>query len=189
MDDGDRYIAQDRRPASVDPVDPAALTPRARALLFLPDLVTDFLEASFGESITVTCLSRSVRSDLVDLDLGAGSGDSVVVRESAIHGANSRRPFIHAQVRLAEAMVPPDLVKDLKDLSVGLGRLLDKHEVVCEDEMLWYGLERAETMSLDLSGILEGDQFVARCYRLVTPGGVVAALVERFSVDLFSKEE
>ena len=86
-------------------------------------------------------------------------------------------------------MVPPDLVRNLKDLSVGLGRLLDKHEVVCEREMLWYGLERAETMSLDLSGILEGDQFVARCYRLVTPGGVVAALVERFSVDLFSKEE
>ena len=189
MGDGDRFIAQDRRPASIDPVDPASLTPRARALLFLPDLVTDFLETSFGEPITVTCLSQSNRDDLIDQDLGVGPGDSVVVRESAIHGANSRRPFIHAQVRLAEAMVPPDLVKDLKDLSVGLGRLLDKHEVVCEREMLWYGLERAETMSLDLSGILEGDQFVARCYRLVTPGGVVAALVERFSVDLFSKEE
>ena len=89
MGDGDCFVAQDRRPASIGPLDPDALSPRTRALLFLPDLVTDFLEASFGEPITVTCLSQSVRSDLVDQDLGAAAGDSVVVRESVIFGAKS----------------------------------------------------------------------------------------------------
>ena len=184
---GDRisYTCQDLRPGHILEVDPETLNPRAKALIFLPDLVTDYIEAAFSEPIAVTCLSQQTRNDVIDESLCAASGDRVVERESVIHGARTNRNFIHATVNLVEKRVPGQLIADLRDLTTGLGRLLDKHCVDHRREMLWYGVESTPKVSVDLTNILEGHTFVVRCYRLVDEGVPFATICERFSTNLF----
>jgi chorismate-pyruvate lyase len=180
---GDRvsYTRQDLRPASIGKLDPDTLHPRARALIFLPDLVTDYIEAAFIEPIAVTCLSQETQSDLSISALEVDPGDRVVVRQSLIHGATTNRPFIHAEVHLVVSRVPAGLIRDLRDSTAGLGRLLDTHQVEHNREMLWYGADTSN----DLTAVLEGDTFAARRYRLVDAGVPLVTIVERFAVDLF----
>ena len=184
---GDRieYNRQDLRPEHIHEIDPESLNPRAKALIFLPDLVTDYIEAAFSEPITVTCLSQQTRADVSDASLDAAGGDRVVVRQSLIHGAKTERRFIHATVHLVEKRVPELLIADLRDLTTGLGRLLDKHRIHHRREMLWYGVEHSDTSCVDLTSILEGHTFLARCYRLVDEAVPFATIIERFSTDLF----
>lgn len=173
---GDRavdFVAEDRRPATVEAVHPDSLHPKLKALLFLPDLVTEFLEAAFHETISVSCLSQATRDDVADVDLGVTAGDVVVLRVSEIQGATTGRTFVRADVCLRAGGVPGEMVEEMADRSAGLGRLLDRYGVRHEREMLWYGRE--------------GDE-VIRKYRLVGDGGSpFATIVERFPIDLFGR--
>lgn len=184
---GDRvsFVRQDLRPDRVDPVDPESLHPRARALIFLPDLVSDYIEAAFSEPIAVTCLSQTCRTDVVDEPLNVRVGDPVIVRNSLIQGATTHRNFIHAQVHLSKSRVSRSLLRDLRHLKTGLGRLLEQHAIDHRREMMWWGVESADRSPVDLAGYLDGDRFAVRCYRLVDAGVPFVTIVERFSVDLF----
>lgn len=187
MGDHVSFIRQDLRPAVMSAVDPDALNPRARALIFLPDLVTEFIETAFSEPIAVTCLSQKQATDIDDPGLDHQPGDPVIVRDSLIYGAETGRRFIHASVHLVEDRVPAGLISDLLETERGLGRLLSEHEVHHEREMLWFGVLSREDTGPGVLEALDADALAVRCYRLVSEGQPFSTIIERFPLELFGR--
>jgi len=95
------FLAQSDRPASLESINAAELTPLQRALLVIDGTVTTFLEAWALEPVVVTCLwQRPQKLAVPDRWLDLPAGATLPERAVLLSGARSRGFFAYAESRI-----------------------------------------------------------------------------------------
>lgn len=176
----DVFVAQERRPDGVEPVNLRALSPFHRALLAIDGTVTTFLEAYTMEPIVVDLLAqqpRSLEAEHAWLDLSAGS--RVLVRQVDLRGAETGVVYAHARSVLALDRLPAPVVRAIDVDPRGLGGAMLACRMETRREVLWYGRERSGDVGAP-SGYLD---LLSRAYRVMFRDHPVMLINERFPLD------
>lgn len=174
------FAAQASRPAWMEGVAPAGLSPFQRGLLVVDGTVTTFLEAWALEPIPVTRLwQRASRLEAADPWLKAASGDRVLDRAVLLTGARSGRCFAFAESRILLERLPEAMRRDLDNDAAGLGQILLRSGLDSRREGLWYGRERGRPLPAQVAALTPGD-FLVRTYRVSAGGQPLMLITERF---------
>ncbi|MFP6642540.1 MAG: chorismate pyruvate-lyase family protein [Candidatus Latescibacterota bacterium] len=175
----DLFVAQDSRPAHVQPVTLGSLAPFDRGLLVIVGLVTQFIEASCLEPVAVIKLSQvRERLDVADPWLHAASGDSIVRRRVILKGEQSDRTYAIGEAVIAPGRLPASLEERLDTGDEGIGRLLRRTRVESHGELLWYG-QAVSDLPPELDDL--GDRtWLTRTYRLLRGGEPMMTISEWF---------
>lgn len=174
------FGAQASRPAWMDGVRPAELTPLQRGLLVVDGTVTTILEAWVLEPILVTRLwQRASRLEAADPWLRADAGDGVLDRAVLLTGAHSRRCYAFAESRILVERLPAAMRRELDLGTAGLGQILLRSSLESRREGLWYGRERGRPVPPQVAA-LAGSDFLVRTYRISTGGQPLMMITERF---------
>ena len=161
------FVAQDQRPAHLEDVDLASLSPFERAVLVIDGTVTRFLEAQKLEPIEIIDCGRTketLKKDHAWLELP--KGDSVSSRRVLLKGRDSGRVYASAA-----SLVVPERVKDAvghpaQRIPEGLGRMLLNSRVEQYRELLWYGKEGPSDLPGEMRS-LESEFCLTRTYRII----------------------
>ena len=175
----DLFVAQDSRPAHVQPVTLGSLAPFDRGLLVIVGLVTQFIEASCLEPVAVIKLSQvRERLDVADPWLHASSGDSIVRRRVILKGEQSDRTYAIGEAVIDPGRLPASLEERLDTGDEGIGRLLRRTRVESHGELLWYG-QAVSDLPPELDDL--GDRtWLTRTYRLLRGGEPMMTISEWF---------
>lgn len=174
------FVAQARRPAGLEPVDPAALSPQQRALLVIDGTVTTFLEAWALEPIVVSRLwQRSATLRAAEYWLDARAGDPVIERAVLLAGRRTGRFFAFAESLICPDRLPAALADTLATGDASLGQLLLTPGFDSRREGLWYGRERLQVLPQAVAAVTAGD-FLTRSYRVTAAGRPLMIISERF---------
>jgi chorismate-pyruvate lyase len=176
----DLFVAQDSRPAHVQPVTLGSLAPFDRGLLVIVGLVTQFIEASCLEPVAVIKLSQvRERLDVADPWLHAASGDSIVRRRVILKGEQSDRTYAIGEAVIDPGRLPASLEERLDTGDEGgIGRLLRRTRVESHGELLWYG-QAVSDLPPELDDL--GDRtWLTRTYRLLRGGEPMMTISEWF---------
>jgi len=175
----DLFVAQDSRPTHVQPVDLGCLAPFDRGLLVIVGLVTQFIEASCLEPVTVIKLSQvRERLSVADPWLQAAPGETIVRRRVILKGERSDRTYALGEAVIDPRRLPPTLEERLDTGDEGIGRLLRRTRVESHGELLWYG-QAVPDLPPELSGL--GDRpWLTRTYRLLRGGEPMMVISEWF---------
>ena len=175
----DLFVAQDSRPAHVQPVTLGSLAPFDRGLLVIVGLVTQFIEASCLEPVAVIKLSQvRERLDAADPWLHAASGDSIVRRRVILKGEQSDRTYAIGEAVIDPGRLPASLEERLDTGDEGIGRLLRRTRVESHGELLWYG-QAVSDLPPELDDL--GDRtWLTRTYRLLRGGEPMITISEWF---------
>ena len=175
------FLAQADRPASLESIIVAELTPLQRALLVIDGTVTTFLEAWALEPVVVNCLwQRPQKLAAADgwLDLPAGA--TVTERAVLLSGARSRGFFAYAESRINADGLPVTMRRALEAGVVGLGQILLGSGLDSRREGLWYGREQMQSLPEPVAALTDGD-FLTRSYRVTARGRPLMVITERFA--------
>ena len=175
------FLAQADRPASLESIIAAELTPLQRALLVIDGTVTTFLEAWALEPVAVTCLwQRPQKLAAADgwLDLPAGA--TVTERAVLLSGARSRGFFAYAESRINADGLPVTMRGALEAGVAGLGQILLASGLDSRREGLWYGREQMQSLPEPVAALTDGD-FLTRSYRVTARGRPLMMITERFA--------
>lgn len=176
------FVAQDQRPARLQPVDMAALTPFQRGLLVTDGTVTRFVEAYWLEPVTVTRLGqRQINLAADDPWMGLAAGSPVIHRRVILQGSRTGRFFTWADSVMAVDRLPARLAQGLERDGGGLGRILIDAALETRRECLWFGRERPEAVPPEVSAQWPGD-FLTRAYRVLAGGRPIMLITERFAL-------
>ena len=180
------FVAQDRRPANLETVDPHTLTPVERTLLVIDGTVTRFLEAYFAEPINIINIGETRESlkkshDLLELD----KGEQVVSRRVLLRGERSERTYASAASLVVPRRVKAAVRKEVGDMSQGLGRLLLEGRTEQYRELLWWGKEPPSELPGELRS-LATEYSITRTYRILVDQRPTMMITEWFE---FSGEE
>ena len=174
------FVAQSRRPASLGPIDVAALTPLQRGLLVIDGTVTTFLEASLLEPVEVERLDQEERpAPAPDEWLGVGAGAPVIHRRVMLRGRDTRRFLVWADSRIAAGRVGQALRTGLEQAPGGLGRILIDSALETRRECLWFGREGRAEAPPAVAAAWPGE-FLSRTYRVIAGGRPLMLITERF---------
>jgi chorismate-pyruvate lyase len=161
------FVAQERRPANLEDVDPYSLTPVERTLLVIDGTVTRFLEAYFAEPIKIVNIGETrerLKKEHEFLELS--KGDEVVSRRVLLRGAHTERIYASAASLVVPQRVKAAVRKEVGDISQGLGRLLLEGRTEQYRELLWYGKEPPSELPGELRG-LATEYSITRTYRIL----------------------
>ncbi len=175
------FVAQQRRPAHLSPVNMADLTPFQRGLLVADGTVTRFVEAYWLEPVVVMRLAQSeatltTADDWLELDAGA----PVIRRRVVLFGRQTGRFFAWADSVMATQRLQP-AVRSALDLEGGLGRILLDTAMETRREGLWYGRERPPDAPAEVVARWPGE-FLTRTYRVLASGRPIMVITERFAL-------
>lgn len=176
------FVAQQRRPAQLQPVSVAQLTPFQRGLLVTDGTVTTFVEAYWLEPVVVTRLAQAEEALAQGdpwLDLPAGA--RVMRRRVVLSGRRSGRFFAWADTAMALERLPPPVRAGLDRDGGGLGRILLDSGLETRREGLWFGRERPADVPAEVAARWPGE-FLARTYRVVASGRPLMVITERFAL-------
>jgi chorismate-pyruvate lyase len=176
------FVAQDQRPAHLEDVDLASLTPMERALLVIDGTVTRFLEAQWLEAIEIVDSGRTketLKKDHVWLE--HAKGETVVSRRVLLEGKNTKRVYASAA-----SLVVPERVKDAVGHPVGhvpegLGRMLLNSRVEQYRELLWYGKEPPSDLPGEMRS-LASEYCLTRTYRIIVKAKPTMMITEWFEL-------
>lgn len=175
------FLAQADRPAGLESIIAAELTPLQRALLVIDGTVTTFLEAWALEPVVVTCLwQRPQRLAVPDRWLDLPAGATVTERAVLLSGARSRGFFAYAESRINADGLPATMRGALEAGVVGLGQILLGSGLDSRREGLWCGREQIKSLPEPVAALTDGD-FLTRSYRVTARGRPLMVITERFA--------
>jgi chorismate-pyruvate lyase len=175
------FLAQAERPAGIQAVSAAELTPLQRALLVIDGTVTTFLEAWALEPVLVTRLwqrPQTLASPDRWLELPAGA--TFIERAVLLSGARSRGFFAFAESRINAGRLPAKMRGALEAGSGGLGQILLASGLESRREGLWCGREHLQAPPEPVAALTDGD-FLTRSYRVTVAGLPLMQITERFA--------
>jgi chorismate-pyruvate lyase len=175
------FLAQADRPAGLESVIAAELTPLQRALLVIDGTVTTFLEAWALEPVVVTRLWQRPQTLVAAdrwLDLPAGA--TVTERAVLLSGARSRGFFAFAESRINARHLPVAMHGALEAGTAGLGQILLASGLDSRREGLWCGREQLKLLPEAVAALTDGD-FLTRSYRVTAGGLPLMVITERFA--------
>ena len=176
------FVALSARPAALEDVDSALLTPIERALLVIDGTVTRFLEAYFAEPIDIENIGETretLRSHHKWLNLPAG--EAVVSRRVLLRGRHSGRNYASAASLVVPERVKAAVRKEVGDISQGLGRLLLEGKTEQFRELLWYGKEPPSQLPGELRS-LATEYSLSRTYRIIVHEEPTMLITEWFEL-------
>lgn len=174
------FMAQDRRPAGLAPVDPAALSPLQRALLVIDGTVTRFLEAYALEPVSVVPVAQQAMVLATDHEwLAAPAGTPVLRRSVLLSGARTGRCFAFAESTICTDRLPANLLDGLLRGGLSIGQVLLQPGVESRREGLWYGRERLDALPPEVAAVA-GPEFLTRSYRVSAASRPLMVITERF---------
>ena len=175
------FLAQADRPASLESISAAELTPLQRALLVIDGTVTTFLEAWALEPVVVTCLwQRPQKLAAPDRWLDLPAGATVTGRAVLLSGAYSRGFFAYAESRINADGLPAAMRGALEAGTAGLGQILLASGLDSRREGLWCGREQMKSLPEPVATLTDGD-FLTRSYRVTAQGRPLMMITERFA--------
>lgn len=178
----DLFVAQEDRPAHLAPVNLRTLSPFHRALLATDGTVTKFIEAYRMEPVDVRLLASDTRALSEDHRwLQAPAGISVMVREVALQGRQSREIYAYAVSLVVPEYLPEHSRRALEVDGESLGRILLRDRTETCREILWFGKETLTTVPPLLSQ-LRSREFISRTYRILAGGRPIMLINEKFPV-------
>lgn len=174
------FVAQSRRPGSIEEINLRALSPFQRALLVIDGTVTKFIEAFTMEPIEIVRLTQD-RSLLVEDHpwLEARAGIEIITRQVLLRGRYSHTLHAHAASIIVPGRVPAEVERGLSDSGDGIGQLLLGSRLETRREVLWYGKEDVS----ELPSVLRqqgDDNCLSRTYRIIFQERPVMLINERF---------
>lgn len=173
------FVAQDRRPTTVAPVNLRALSPYHRALLAIDGTVTTFIEAYVMEPVVVDVVAHETRSlPTAHAWLELLPGSRVGAREVDLRGASSGRVYAHASSLLAVDRLPGPVQRAIDESPRGLGGAMLACRMETRREILWYGRERLGDPTPDGHRDL-----LSRAYRVMFRDHPIMLINERFPLD------
>lgn len=115
-----------------------SLDPTVRMLLTTDGTVTLMLEQLLGEPITTAGLTQSTRPAARETaePLGVPVGTLVVMRTTALVGAETGRCYVAADAAIRLDNLPDELCTDLLTTKLPIGRLLARHRFESFRELL-----------------------------------------------------
>lgn len=174
------FVAQFDRPADLEAVEVASLSPMHRALMVIDGTVTKFLEAYTMEPIKVTTLGQAVQTlDGGQEWLEVKAGGEVLARHVTLTGADSQSLYAYAVSLTNPAAIPRDIRAAMEIQGGSVGRILLSSRVEQRREVLWYGRESPGSLPASLQGKHRGD-LLTRAYRIITGGRPVIMIIEKF---------
>lgn len=175
------FLAQAERPAGLEAVIAAELTPLQRALLVIDGTVTTFLEAWVLEPVLVTRLwQRPHTLAAPDRWLELPAGATLTERAVLLSGARSRGFFAFAESRINAGRLPATMRTALETGAAGLGQILLASGLETRREGLWCGRERLQSLPAPVAALTDGD-FLTRSYRVTVGGLPLMQITERFA--------
>lgn len=178
----DLFVAQDRRPDWLLPVNLRALSPFHRALLAIDGTVTTFIEAYTMEPVVVEVIDQAPQDLTTEhtwLELLAGS--RVIVRQVELRGATTGRLHAHAVSLLAPHRMPELVTRAIDENPRGLGGAMLVAGLETRREVLWYGRERVPDGGPP--GPWGPGDCLARTYRVISRDHPIMLITERFPLD------
>jgi chorismate-pyruvate lyase len=175
------FLAQTDRPAGLESIIAAELTPLQRALLVIDGTVTTFLEAWALEPVAVTRLWQRPKNLATPdrwLDLPAGA--TVTERAVLLSGARSRGFFAFAESRINTDRLSAAMCAALEAGTAGLGQILLASGLDSRREGLWCGREQMKSLPEAVAALTDGD-FLTRSYRVTAQGRPLMLITERFA--------
>jgi chorismate-pyruvate lyase len=174
------FIAQAERPAWLQDVDVAALSPLQRSLLVIDGTVTKFLEAYALEPVAIRCLEQNVETSSVENTwLATDVGQAYLHRHSVLIGEKTGRLYAYAESLIRQDRLTASMQQGLENEPGGLGRILIASEAETRREGLWFGRERIHDLPADVAVLCEGD-FLSRTYRVISGQVPLMMITERF---------
>jgi len=178
------FFAQSHRPAELNDVDFADLSPLLRALLVTDGTVTKLLEAYALEPMVVQRLGQYTKClDAADDRLGLEAGEEILVRSVMLVGAESQRLFVFAESLIVPGNLPLPIREGLHSETGGLGKILLDSGLETRREGLWYGKGRPAEIPAPVADLCAGD-FITRSYRIIAGGVPLMLITERFPEQL-----
>jgi chorismate-pyruvate lyase len=175
------FLAQAERPAGIEAVIAAELTPLQRALLVIDGTVTTFLEAWVLEPVLVTRLwQRPHTLSTPDRWLEMPAGSTLTERAVLLSGARSRGFFAFAESRINAGRLPAKMRAALEAGAAGLGQILLASGLESRREGLWCGREHLRSLPEPVAALTDGD-FLTRSYRVTVGGLPLMQITERFA--------
>ncbi len=175
------FLAQADRPANLESIIAAELTPLQRALLVIDGTVTTFLEAWALEPVVVTRLwQRPQKLAVPDRWLNVPAGATVTERAVLLSGARSRGFFAFAESRINVDCMSATMRGTLEAGVIGLGHILLASGLDSRREGLWYGREQMNSLPEPVAALTDGD-FLTRSYRVIAQGQPLMIITERFA--------
>lgn len=178
----DLFVAQERRPDGLLPVNLRALSPFHRALLAIDGTVTTFIEAYTMEPVVVEVLTQiphDLAAEHAWLDLPAGS--RVIVRQVELRGASTGRLHAHAVSLLVADRMPEPVTRAIDENPRGLGGAMLVAGLETRREVLWYGRERIPGDGPP--GPWGPGDCLSRTYRVISRDHPIMLITERFPLD------
>ena len=175
------FLAQAERPAGLEAVIAAELTPLQRALLVIDGTVTTFLEAWVLEPVLVTRLwQRPHTLAAPDRWLELPAGATLTQRAVLLSGARSGGFFAFAESRINTGRLPAQMRTALEAGAAGLGQILLASGLETRREGLWCGREHLPSLPGPVAALTDGD-FLTRSYRVTVGGLPLMQITERFA--------
>jgi len=177
------FVAQDKRPAYLEDVDPYSLNAVERMLLVIDGTVTRFLEAYFAEPIEIVNIGETretLKNEHSWLELS--KGEEVVSRRVLLRGEHSARTYASAASLVVPRRVKAAVKKQVGDISQGLGRLLLEGQTEQYRELLWYGKEPPTELPGELRS-LATEYSITRTYRIFVNGKPTMLISEWFELN------
>lgn len=181
------FVAQADRPAVLNDISLARLTPFHRALLVTDGIVTRFIEAYKLSPVQVVLLyqaRRTLHNEHIWLELPIGG--NIIAREVVLQtpSKENQTPKIHAYAvsQIVHERLPETVVEGLEAGIDGLGMLLQNSQLETRRDLLWWGIERATGLPSSLAHF-EGKPFLSRTYRIVANEKPLMLITEKFPLD------
>lgn len=176
------FVAQHRRPANLEDIDPYSLTPVERTLLVIDGTVTRFLETYFAEPIRIENIGETREQLKKEHEfLALPKGEEVVSRRVLLRGARSARTYASAASLVVPSRVKAAVRKEVGDMSQGLGRLLLEGKTEQYRELLWYGKEPPSELPGELRS-LATEYSITRTYRIMVNREPTMMITEWFEL-------
>jgi chorismate-pyruvate lyase len=166
------FLDQGSLPPDLREVEPTALDPFLRLLLFSDGSVTRTLAVHDLKPVVVRLLEQTSSAAAEDATaLAAEPGEPVVRRRIAI------APDVFAESNLVPARLPATFLPTLASSRGGIGEALDRCALEVRRELLWFGLCDVPAWAPPLAG-----EALLRCYRIVSGGQPAILIREGFGV-------
>lgn len=176
----DVFVAMHARPACLDSVDPARLSPFQRALLTIDGTVTQFIAAYVMDTIVVRVIDqRPICAGEAAPWLNCTDNEEVLHRRVVLVGTRTAEVYAYADSLLVTGRLPEGMRAALDEESCGLGKVLLNAALESRREALWFGSQTLGDLPVDVcdGGTL---QVLTRTYRLIAGGEPLMLITEHF---------
>jgi chorismate-pyruvate lyase len=166
------------------PVNVRALSPYHRALLTIDGTVTKFIEAFTMELVNVFVLAQRTVPYDGDQWLDVAPGTSVLARHVLLQGAREGQLHAYAASLLVIERLPMTVRQGLERNPGGIGKALLASRIETRREVLWYGMERAETLPEEVRARTDSTSFLTRTYLIISSGRPMMLITEKFPIGI-----